>query len=133
MDNSKNDAKCNDCDSKNVTINYLNERINNLQKPVTTSYITKEYSPIKRYVDTTETTYTRPTTYTNRVYASPIRRSYVSQVISPKPMRTSVYKSSYNTYEPRVIRKSITYDKSPSRRYVDTKVSKVERRTTTST
>lgn len=75
LENYKDNLRCKDCDSKNVTITYLNDRINDLSRPVSTSYVTRTYSPAK-VVDVTETTYTTPTY--NRVYASPIRTTHVS-------------------------------------------------------
>lgn len=61
MNETKNNLKCNDCESKNLTINYLNDRITELSKPIqttnyTTSYI-REVSPV-RY--TTEVKEIRP-------------------------------------------------------------------------
>ena len=47
MQQAKFDIKCRDCDSKNVTINQLNEKINDLTRPVVTTY-SRSPSPVIR-------------------------------------------------------------------------------------
>lgn len=111
LKNSKKEVKCLNCDSKNTTINYLNERIEELlkkkQKPITQNYTEISYTPriirkstsrpiIERYTEYHSPINTirrrSPRVSITRISKSPIRKSI--EIKKSRPSTTF-----YNTNE----------------------------------